>query len=159
MSVQINIKGTLIDFPSSGQSPNWAPAIIEFAQAVEEVLTLFASPFDVPPQVIELQNGVSADIIPLKFPTSNVRSINVRYSIFRQSDNVNDKETESGNILVTYDGTAWYMEREFMSNKPTPSVTFQISSTGQFSYTSVPTIDASNYVGKLSFSAQTLSQA
>ena len=34
MSIPINVRGTIIDFPSSGQNPNYAPAIIQFAEAV-----------------------------------------------------------------------------------------------------------------------------
>lgn len=34
MSIPISIKGTIIDFPSSGENPNWAPAVIQFAEAV-----------------------------------------------------------------------------------------------------------------------------
>jgi hypothetical protein len=35
MSVRITIGSQVIEFPSSGADPNWAPAVIDFAQAVE----------------------------------------------------------------------------------------------------------------------------
>lgn len=157
MSIQINIQGTLIDFPSSGQSPNWAPAVIEFAQAVEEALSGVVGPYDVPPQVIDIQNGVTnQNILALSFAPSVVRSAQIRYSIYRQNNDPYN-EAETGNMLVTYDGSNWTIERDFMSNQPSPSVTFDILNTGQIRYTSTLK-NAAGYSGKLSFAAQALEQ-
>lgn len=89
MSVVITIQGTVIEFPSSGQSPNWAPAVIEFAQAVEQALSGVAGDYDVSPQAIDITNGASSTpITALSFPTSVVRSVIIRYSIYRICDDV-----------------------------------------------------------------------
>lgn len=158
MSIQINIQGTLIDFPSSGQSPNWAPAIIEFAQAVEQALSGVVGPYDVPPQVIDIQNGVSGvDVLALSFASSVVRSFQIRYSIYRESSVPSELEAEAGIILAVYDGSTWSLERDYMGNKPSPSVTFSISGTGQVSYTST-SLTSLGYSGKFSFAAQALLQ-
>ena len=158
MSIQIVIKGTVIDFPSSGQSPNWAPAIIEFAQAVESALSAVVGPYDVSPQTVTIQNGVTGiDILPLSFPSSQVQSFQVRYSVYRENSVPSELEAEAGTILATYDGSTWNLEREFMSNKPSPSVTFSIDAAGQMSYTS-SAITSLGYTGKLSFAAQALLQ-
>lgn len=159
MSIQINIQGTLIDFPSSGQSPNWAPAIIEFAQAVEQALSSVVGPYDVPPQVIDIQNGVSnSDILALSFATSVVRSFQIRYSIYRESSVPSELEAEAGGMLAVYDGSSWELQRDYVSNKNTsPSVTFAISATGQISYSSI-SLTSLGYSGKLSFAAQALQQ-
>lgn len=158
MSIQINIQGTLIDFPSSGQSPNWAPAIIEFAQAVEQALSGVVGPYDVPPQVIDVNNGVTGvDVLALSFASSVVRSFQIRYSIYRESSVPAELEAEAGIMLAVYDGSSWSLERDYMSNKPSPSVTFAVSGTGQISYTST-SLTSLGYSGKLSFAAQALLQ-
>lgn len=157
MSIKINIQGTLIDFPTSGQSPNWAPAIVDFAQAVEQTLNGIANENDVSPTVINLSNNVvNENITALSFASSVVRSAEIRYSVYRKN---NDPyvEAESGTLTVVYTGSDWEIQREYMSNQPTPSVEFSISNTGQISYTS-SLINVSGYEGKLSFAAQTLSQ-
>ena len=158
MSIQITIQGTVIDFPSSAQSPNWAPALIQFAQSVESALSAAIGPYDVSPQVIDIQNGVTgANVLALSFSSAVIRSFQVRYSVYRESSVPAELEAESGTILATYDGTNWNLEREFMSNKPTPSITFSIDSTGQVSYTS-SALTSLGYSGKLSFAAQALLQ-
>lgn len=157
MSIQINIQGTLIDFPTSGQSPNWAPAIVEFAQAVEKALDGVANEFDVPPSVVNILNGVTGEnISALSFASSVVRSAEIKYSVYRKNDDPY-LEAESGTLTVVYTGSDWAIQREFMSNRATPSVTFFISSTGQVSYNS-ELKNSLGYEGKLSFSAQTLLQ-
>ena len=39
MSIPVIIQGTIIDFPSSGQSPDWSSAVIQFAEAVSQAFT------------------------------------------------------------------------------------------------------------------------
>lgn len=93
MSIQININNTIIDFPSSAQSPNWAPALVEFAQNVEAALNAVGGPYDISPQVISILNDgnehkVQTPSTPLAFSTAAVRSASIRYSLYRKSDNV-----------------------------------------------------------------------
>ena len=117
MSVEINIQGTLIDFPSSGQSPNWAPAIIEFAQAVETTLIGVVGPYDVSPQVIDILNVPSQqDILALSFASTVVRSAEIKYSVYRKNDDPY-VEAETGTLSVVFTGSTWYIQREFMSNQ------------------------------------------
>jgi hypothetical protein len=217
MSIQITIQGTVIDFPSSGQSPNWAPAIIEFAQAVEQALSGVVGPYDVSPQVIDIQNGIPGNILALSFASSVVRSVQIMYSVYRVHDNAvtnittisgsptitvasasnidvgsilassnisgvvvsivgttitlnnnatasgsvsgtfSYNETESGTLLLSYDGSNWTIQREFMSNQMSPSVVFNIDPNGQMSY-SPSSLGSTGYSGKLSFAGKALLQ-
>ncbi|NDC95538.1 hypothetical protein EBZ38_05890 [bacterium] len=161
MSVVITIQGTVIEFPSSGQSPNWAPAVIEFAQAVEQALLSSVGPYDVPPQAIDITNAASSTpITALSFPTSVVRSVDIRYSIFRKTDTPSSEEIEAGSMTLAYDSVSstWSLERDFTGNTDGKTVTFTVDSVGQVFYTS-SNLAGTNYSGKLSFAAQALLQS
>lgn len=157
MSITINIKGTPISFPSSGESPNWGPAIIEFAKAVEETLSAVAGTYDVAPQVFDLTSDVNTnlDIPLLSFPTTSVRGAFIRYAIFRQSDTVT--ETESGSLEIVYDSDAatWYMSREAVGSDT--ALTFNITAAGQVQL-STTAIGGTYSDGKLTYVAQAVLQ-
>lgn len=162
MSVQINIQGTIIEFPSSGQSPNWAPAVIEFAQAVELALSASVGPYDVSPQVIDIVNtGVATPITALSFPSSVVRSVNVRYAIYRKTDTPSSQQVEAGNLTIVFDSatSTWSIERDFTGNMDVIPVSFAVNQvTNTIEYTATP-LAGTNYTGKLSFAAQALLQS
>lgn len=152
MSVTITIKGTPIDFPSSGESPNWSPAVIEFAQAVEEVLLSAVGPYDVSPQVFNLvSGGPPQPITNLSFSTVTVRAAYIKYSIMLIGSSTT---SEAGNIVALYNGSNWNITtRDYVGEA---NCFFNITTAGQVQIT-VPTIPG--FVsGKLSFSAQALQQ-
>jgi hypothetical protein len=151
MSIQINIKGTLIDFPSSGESPNWSPAVIEFAQAVEDAILSAVGPYDIPSQVFTILNdNQTYDVTNLSFSTATVRAGFIRYSIILEGTATT---TEAGNIMVVYNGSTWDLTRDYVGNA---NCIFSISSIGQVSVI-IPAVPGF-VTGKLSFSAQALKQ-
>jgi hypothetical protein len=158
MSVTITIQGTPIEFPSSGESPNWAPAVIEFAQATEQALLSAVGPYDIAPQVFNLISDVNTnlDITDLNFPTSVVRAGYINYSVVRVGTVglITTTLSEAGNITVVYDGSAWTLTRDYVGDA---DCTFNITSAGQVRITT-PTL-AGYSSGKVSFSAQTLQQS
>jgi hypothetical protein len=158
MSVTITIQGTPIEFPSSGESPNWAPAVIEFAQATEQALLSAVGPYDIAPQVFNLISDVNTnlDITDLNFPTSAVRAGYINYSVVRIGvvGLVTTTLSEAGQIVVVYDGSAWTLTRDYVGDA---DCTFKITTAGQVQITT-PTL-AGYSSGKISFSAQTLQQS
>ena len=106
MSVKIVIQNTTIDFPTSGESPNWAPAMIQFALAVENALNASIGPYDVAPQIqtIDTNGVVELVITNLSFPPSDVGQFVIDYSVQRSiTEGVTDKiYTEGGVITCTY---------------------------------------------------------
>ena len=158
MSVTITIQGTPIEFPSSGESPNWAPAVIEFAQATEQALLSAVGPYDIAPQVFNLISDVNTnlDITDLNFPTSAVRAGYINYSVVRIGvvGLVTTTVSEAGQIVVVYDGSAWTLARDYVGDA---DCTFNITFAGQVQITT-PTL-AGYSSGKVSFSAQTLQQS
>ena len=175
MSIEITVNNTVIDFPASAQSPNWAPALIEFAQNTAEALDGISGEFDISPQVIDILNdgaehGVASPSKSLSFSTSSVRAAVIRYSVYRK-DSTGYRHAETGLLSIVYnpDGTAgskWETQREFTGNKTpegsagsaTSGVLFRVDDSGQVYYTAVPIFSDAQYLGKLSFAAQALAQ-
>lgn len=165
MSILINIQGTLIDFPESAQSPNWAPAIIEFAQSVEAALSGVAGSFDISPQVYLIPSNINTnvDITNLAFPTSDVRSATINYYVYRQTDNPNPADTiklQKGEISVSYNpnnpaNNKWEISHEGHGDA---QITFNITDTGQIQYTTTA-IAGTNHSGKIGFYAKSITQS
>lgn len=163
MSIPIQVGSTIIEFPGSGEPPNWSEPIIQFAEAVAEVVNEFAGPFDVPPQVINIDSanpGVpNTNIDPLSFPTTSVRAVFLRYSVFRSTNSGATTVHEAGNILACYDpnnpvGNKWEISHDAIGNA---QFLFNVTDTGQFQYTATA-ISGTGHVGRLSISAQALLQ-
>jgi hypothetical protein len=129
MSVIITIQGTPIEFPSSGESPNWAPAVIEFAEATGQALLSAVGPYDISPQIFNLNSDVNTnlDITNLNFLTAAVRAGYINYSVIRSTSS-SFTVSESGSIIVLYDGTAWALTRDYLSDA---RCSFNITPTGQ----------------------------
>jgi hypothetical protein len=171
MSITIIVNSTPIDFPSSAQSPNWAPALIEFAQNTAAALNGIVGPYDIAPQVMDILNdgaehAVQTPASALAFPTATVRAANIRYSVYR-TNTAGETHAESGMMTVVYNTAAasWEMQRDFTGNvtpvggsgSTTSGITFRIDNSGQVYYTA-DTITSAGYTGKLSFAAQALLQ-
>src|ERR1041385_1506114 len=166
MSVAITIQGTTISFPSSGESPNWAPAIIQFAEAVASALTLSVGTYDIAPQnyVIDSYNAVSNQNIPnLQFPTSQVRAAFVRYAVYRSTST--DVAYEAGTLECIYNsnGATWEILREYVGDG---KIAFNITDTGQIQFstnatagTTAASLSGASHTGKIIFAANTLTQS
>lgn len=115
----IIIGSTVIDFPSSGADANWAPATIEFAQTVSDVLAGLVSAFDISPRVEVLANdaNVGYAIPSAAFPNLQVRSFVFSYSIYRTNGVTTLSET--GTIFGVYNKvpspgvSEWMIEHQF----------------------------------------------
>lgn len=162
MPVTLTVGNTVIDFPTSGEAPNYAPPIVQFAEAVAGVINQFAGPFDVSPQVINIDTsnpGVSnTDIDQLNFPTTQVRAAFIRYAIYRNTSTTT--LSEAGNIVIVYNptnpvGNKWEITQTAVGDA---QFLFNITDTGLFQYTA-STIGGTGYTARLSISAQALLQA
>lgn len=152
---QITIGSTIIDFPDSAQAPNWAPALIEFAQAVEGALQGFVGAFDVAPQtfVIDAYNpGTNIDIPGLTFPPSDVRAAFVRYTVHRTTDSV--EVNEIGELWAIYNDTngTWDFSQQKAQDA---SISFTITNVGQVQF-STTTLAGTSHAGFITFVAQSL---
>jgi hypothetical protein len=154
----LNIAGVVIDFPNTSQAPNWAPAVIQFAEAVTNALSLLVGAYDVVPQQFILDsvpNAVNTAITNLSFSTTQVRSALVSYAIYRNTNTIT--VSEAGQLTVVYNesagvGLKWQMLRESDSDA---QVIFSIDDDGQI-YINTTALAGVGYNGKISYSAKAL---
>ena len=136
MSTKIQIQSTVIDFPTSGESPNWAPAMLQFALAVENALNASIGPYDVAPQIQTVDtNGVTdLDITNLAFPSTDVSQVVIDYSVLRTiTEGETDKiYTEGGKLNCTYrpENNRWELTQTKTGDAKS---TFSMSLLGQVS--------------------------
>lgn len=160
MAVTITISGQVIDIPSSGQSPNWSEGVIEAFQAIEAALESVSGPFDVPPQVQPLDSynpGTDIALQNAEFPTSDVRSVELIYSVFRQTTTTTVYEQGTLKAIYSPDNPVsqkWEVVR-FGGGDGQIDFTFQDTGTVVFSTT---TIGGSNHTGFVTFTAKALLQ-
>jgi hypothetical protein len=132
---EIIIAGTPISFPNSAASPDWAPAVDQFALAVEAALAGLVGSFDVAPQKMILNtvpDAVDTNITNLAFSNTAVRSAIITYAIYRQTDTPLIV-TETGTLDIVYNesggvGNKWSITRETTSDA---SVNFIVLDSGQ----------------------------
>lgn len=155
ISTPVTINGTTIQFPTSGDSPSWAPAVTEFAQLTEAALNSFVGPFDIPPQIFIMTANANTNVnLPnLAFPTSTVRGAIISYSVFRSTDTVT--ATETGTVVVNYNptnpvGNKWEISTDFVGNSQT---IFNITDVGQVQF-STTLISGVNYTGSCTYQAK-----
>lgn len=156
----ITIGSTIIDFPNSGTSPNWASAVDAFAVAVEGALSGLVGPFDVPPQVLVIDSynpGTNINIPSLSFSTSVVRGAFIRYTVYRSTSLTNAYEI--GELRIVYNPTGptnnkWEVGRQFVGDG---EITFTVTDVGQVQFTTTA-LSGINHTGQLTFTAQALLQ-
>ncbi len=123
----ITVGSEVIDFPNSGTDPNWAPAVIAYAQAVANQLQAQASPFDVPPkvQILTSDSNVNLNLTDAIFPSGSVRSFSMYYTIFRT--NTVDSVLDQGEVYGSYnsDTTAWVLSEKFNGTRQDDGLPYQ----------------------------------
>lgn len=157
----INIQGTVISFPDSAGSPNWAEAVDQFAIAVANALASVVGPFDVAPQALTIDAfnpGTNINIAALSFPTSEVRSATIKYAVYRTTTLTS--ADESGEIVILYNpngptGNKWELAQRSMGDG---KISFNITDTGQVQF-STTALAGSNHMGKITFLAQAILQS
>lgn len=155
MAVLIKIQNNVIEFPDSSASPNWAPALVEFAQAVEAALATVVGGFDVAPQLqnIDAHNpGVDVEITSLNFPVTSVRNVTIHYAVYRTTDSA--QVAEGGKIEITYvednpAGNKWEYNQVRSGDA---KISFKVTDLGQLEFTT-ETLPGINHTGFISFRA------
>lgn len=156
------INQQVIEFPDSAESPNWAPAMIQFAEAVEQGLAIAIGTYDVAPQAFTIDPYNSAtdiDIPNLSFPTTNVRAVFIRYSVFRTTDS--ETAYEAGDMIAMYNpnnpvNSKWALTRGNRTGGD-GKITFKVTDNGQFRFDSTA-LAGTNHEGKIVFDARSLEQ-
>lgn len=157
----ITVKGTKINIPSSGQAPNWAPAIVEAFQALADAVNTFSGSFDVAPQTqaIDAFNpGTDISIDNLVFPSSEVRSATIYYTVYRKTIDSGPPDgvelAEAGTLEIVYNnsnttGSKWMVGR---IGEGDAMIDFDVNDLGQVLFSTQP-VTGNNHVGILSYRA------
>jgi hypothetical protein len=162
MSVRLVIGTQVIEFPSSGQNANFAPGIIQFAQAVTDQLSAIASQFDITPrvQILSVDVNNTIDVDSCVFPSGSVRSFTFTYAIYRV--NSTTSFSEDGTVVGVYDtlNSIWILQHEFEGTRQSSGLPYNtFSMSGDQLKISTTTIGGTGYDGtnsELSYSAKTL---
>ena len=161
MAIKLIIKGTPVELPESGQSPNWAPGIIEAIQALSEAVNSISGTYDVAPQVQIINafpESSNIEINNLVFPAEEVRAATIFYSVYRKTEtdgpNSGQELAESGTLQIVYNpanpvNNKWEIQREFIGNA---NMQFSIDDLGQVEFTT-ESMTGIDHTGILSYRA------
>lgn len=132
MSFKVTIGSQVINFPSSGQDPNWSPGVIAFALAVQQQLAGITTPFDIAPSVQILTNDTNTNlnVIGAVFPSDVVRSFTFTYAIYRTNTVIALDEAGTVNCVFNTLTSTWDLQQEFQGARQTsgaPYTTFNMS--------------------------------
>lgn len=162
MTVKIQIKDAIIDFPVSGESPNWAPEVIRAIQELANAVNSISSAYDVSPQVLIIDQYSSANNIEienLKFTAETVLSAQIFYAVKRQTEseplNPGVNVSEEGVIEIVYNPSnpvtnKWEIVRTFTGDA---KISFSISDLGQIMFSTSALSSGINHTGIISFRA------
>lgn len=161
MAIKLIIKGTPVELPESGQSPNWAPGIIEAIQALSEAVNSISGTYDVAPQVQNISafpESSNIEINNLVFPAEEVRAATIFYSVYRKTEtdgpNLGQELTEAGTLQIVYNqsnpvNNKWEIQREFVGDA---NMKFSIDDLGQLEFTT-ESMTGIDHTGILSYRA------
>ena len=159
MAIQLIIQGTVYNYPTSGEDPNWGEEAADWAEAVTDVLNTFLGPGDILQSTATIANNqaVASNVPGLIFDPAQVRASNVTYSIYRTSVSSPSGFAESGTLYLIYDnnassGNKWLLSQKTVGNS---GVIFTVTDLGQIQYQSSNLLGGS-YTGTMKFSAKTL---
>jgi hypothetical protein len=150
MSVTLTVNGTPYSFPSQGTNPAWGENIVDWAEAVTDVLSTLSSATDILNSSFTILDNQSSEqsVVGLSFDISLVRGAIIEYSLYRSGSTPKD---EKGTMWISYDGTDWELSREANNDV---GVVFTITNAGQVKYTSSNTSAS----GVMKFRARTTAQ-
>jgi hypothetical protein len=158
MSVKLIIKGTVINIPSSGASPNWSPAIIEAFKALADAVNAITGTYDVAPQTqnIDANNSsTNIELANLNFPPADVRAATIFYTVYRKTTGIGAQEvTEAGTLEVAFNDSRpsnqkWEIVR---TGQGEGFIDFNITDLGQIRFTTTA-LTGNNHTGIVSYRA------
>lgn len=161
MAILLTIKGTPIQIPESGGSPNWAPGVIDALQALTDAVNSITGTYDIAPQVQNIDannNSTNVTVANLAFPVSEVRSATIFYSVYRKTNDSGPADgqevAEGGSIQIVYNASnptnnkwelACYKAGE-------ANISFSITDLGQLRFSTTP-LTGIEHQGIISFRA------
>jgi hypothetical protein len=160
MSIPLQIGNTIVNFPSSGASPDWSGGLVAFAEAVTTQLSGLSLPSDILPTVQVLTSDANSGLAlsGATFPNATVRSFNFNYAIYRTNGVTFIAET--GEVVGIYNtGTStWEIQRDYEGDKQSDGTSYHSFTMSGDNLTFSSTAIGGSYSStnsKISFSAKT----
>ena len=150
----LTIGSETFDFPVENENGNYGESVTSWAEAVSQALGTVQQPNDIPVSTASILNNVTTAtaILGFSFDTSQVIAIEAQYIVRRSTSSSNS--VESGRIEGNYNGTSWSITVESVG---TAGITFDISPSGQVTYTST-NVSGASYTGSILFKAKVFNQ-
>lgn len=159
MSREFIVENTPYTYPDAGDSPGWGEGATDWAQAVTNALVKLINANDILETSFTIANNqaVATDITGLFIDVTQVRAVEIDYSVRRTTDVPAVEVTETGKIIAVYENNSntWSYTRTSTGDDTGTEIT--VTPTGQFQYTSTD-ISGTNYTGLMKFRAKALIQ-
>lgn len=153
MSKTVQVGSDTFQIPVEGENPPYGEELTAFFEAVATALATVQGPNDIPITTAVLANNVSSftNIPGLLFSAASTELVDIQYLITRIYDSGVTTVAEAGTILGAYDGSDFYISREFVIDA---GFEFHITSVGQMQYKSS---NLANHVStQIQFKAKTI---
>ena len=148
------------EYPEAGDAPGWGEEATGWAEGVTEVLGNIVGPNDIlESSAIILNNQTTPlNVSGLLFDPTQCRRIEIKYTIYRITDDHPYGQTEEGTLYCSYDNSApigqqFKVSQEFSGSDA--GVDLEMLDSGQIVYTSTD-LPGANYVGLMRFFAQVI---
>ena len=158
MSV-LTIGNQSFNYPDPGEEAGWGEDATGWAEAVTTALSALIGTGDILPSTYSIpNNSTNQDVVGLAFNSSEIRSANINYNVYRKS-NTETGIAESGVMLLDLNDTGavgqkWQLT---IQKNGEAGVSFSVTDSGQIQVTSSD-IGLAGYVGTMRFSAKALSK-
>lgn len=158
MSTPLVVNGTLYNYPTSGEDPNWAEEASGWSEAVTDVLGTLLAPGDILETTFSISNNITSaqNVNGLLFDSGTNRSAVISYSVYRTSTSTTSGKAEVGTMTLVYDddatsGSKWSLMQTANGDA---GVVFNVTDAGQITYLSSD-IGSAGYSGTIHFKAST----
>ena len=140
MSQQVQIGNNIYTIPDPKQNPSWGEDLTNWIIGITNAVSNLFGANDLLKTTANISNAqlTPLSINGLKFNVAEVVQFSVTYYIKREYDSGTSVIVESGVIEGYYDGSECYISSERTGNS---GIDIDITSSGQFTYTSTDLID------------------
>jgi hypothetical protein len=157
MAKTLTVNNVPFEYPEAGDPPGWGEEATGWAEEVTDTIGALVGPNDILESSATILNNQSIpqDISGLVIDPAQVRRVEVKYSIYRVTDDEPSGHAEEGTLFAVYDNSAPVNEKFKLSGEFTgfSGVDIELLDSGQFQYTST-NIPGLNYAGIMRFTAQ-----
>lgn len=146
------------EIPLEGENGNYGEQVSDWIVAVSDSLTTVLQPNDIVRTSASILNNISVatPVAGFLFDSSEVVSINAEFTVTRTTDFPAVTLVQSGIIEGNYDGSTWIITIRSVRDA---GVLFDITNSGQITYTTPVPMTGTNYSGEILFKAKVFNES